>query len=148
MSSKIRQVKNQIINIKLGRKLKQLGFWSFSLVFPNGWSVLYLVSSKSWMHYSIVLKFSAVQPKWMLIKAVSAFFLIISRFLGIKHSYRMWLNDNSWHNKFAHFSKTAEKSEKMRHNSGDLFNLNVLNLKLYQKINSGSSLKAEFLSAI
>ena len=47
-------------NIKSKEKLKQLGLWSFYLVSLNTWSVLYLVSSKSWMHYSIALKFSVV----------------------------------------------------------------------------------------
>ena len=46
---------------------------SFCLVSSNGWSVLYLASSKSRTHYSIALKFSAVQLKWTLIKTVSAF---------------------------------------------------------------------------
>ena len=64
-------------------KLKQLGLWSFCLVASNDWSVYYLASSKSRTHYSIALKFSAVQLKWTLIKTVSAFFLIICRSLGI-----------------------------------------------------------------
>ena len=56
----IRQVKNPIKH-QIRRKSKQLGFWSFCLVFPNSWSVLYLASCKSRTHYSIALKFSAVQ---------------------------------------------------------------------------------------
>ena len=57
-----------------GEKSKQLSFWSFCLVSSNGWSMLYLASSKSRTHCSIALKFSAVQLTWMLIKTVSAFF--------------------------------------------------------------------------
>ena len=66
-------------------------------------------------HYSITLKFSAVQPKWTLNKTMSAFFLIICRSSGIKHSFRMWLNDNSCRDRSAHFPETAKKLETMRH---------------------------------
>ena len=57
-----------------GEKSKQLSFWSFCLVSSNGWSMLYLASSKSWTHCSIALKFSVVQLTWMLIRTVAAFF--------------------------------------------------------------------------
>ena len=112
-------------------KLKQLGLWGFCLVSSNGWSVLYLTSSKSRTHYSIALKFSAVHHKWTLIKTVSAFFLIIRRSLEMQHSFEMWLNNNSWRDRFAHFSKTA----KMRHHFEDSYNMNILSWKLYRNIN-------------
>ena len=89
--------------------------------------------------------------KWTLIKTVSALFLIMCRTLGIWHSFRMWLNNNSWHDRFANSSKTAEKYEKMRHRFKDSCNMNILNWKLYRKINSirtWSSWKVEFLSEI
>ena len=63
----------------------------------------------------------------------------------------MWRNNNSWCDRFAHFSKTAEKQEKMRHRFEDSCNMNILNWKLYQKINSirtWSSRKVKFLSEI
>ena len=87
-----------------------------------------------------------------LIKTVSAFLLIICRSLEIRHSFKMWLNDNFFVEIFANFSKTAEKWEKLRHSFEDSFNMNnILNWKVNWKINSmrpWSSRKAEFLSKI
>ena len=64
-------------------KLKKLGLRSFFLVSSNGWNVLYLASSKSRKNYSISLKSLWIQLQWKLVKAVSDFFLIIYRSLGI-----------------------------------------------------------------
>ena len=58
---KIRQVKNQVTYHIAEEELKQLAFWNCCLVFSNGFSVLWLATSKSQTHYSIALKFSAVQ---------------------------------------------------------------------------------------
>ena len=67
---------------------------------------------------------------------VSAFLLIIYRSLEIKHSFKLWLNDNSWCEIFVDFSKTAKKQEKMRHRFQDSFDVNILNRKMNRKINS------------
>ena len=56
------------------------------------------------------------------------------------------MNDNSWCEIFADFSKTAEKNEKMKHCFEDSINMNILNGKLYRKNNS--IMKAEVLSKI
>ena len=80
---------------------------------------------------------------------MSAFFLIICRSLEIKHSFKMWLNDNSCCEIFTNFSKTTAKWEKMRHCFEDSFNMIILNWKVNRKIDSlrtWSSLKAEFLN--
>ena len=63
----------------------------------------------------------------------------------------MWLNNNSWRDRFAHFSITAEKKEKMRYRFENSCNMNILRWTLYRKINSirtCSSRKVEFLSKI
>ena len=88
--------------------LKQLDLQNYYLVFSNGCSVLYLASSKSQTHYSIVLKFSAVQLEKTLIETVF-FFLIICWSLEIKHSFNIWLNDNSRRDIIADFSKKVQK---------------------------------------
>ena len=59
---KIRHVKNQIVTHQIPeQKIKATGLVKLLSCFLNGCSVLYLVSSKSRTHYSIVLKFSTVQ---------------------------------------------------------------------------------------
>ena len=40
---------------------------------------------------------------------LTGFFLIICRSLEIKHSFKMWLNNNSWRETIADFSKTEVK---------------------------------------
>ena len=132
------------ITIQLSPSCIFLGLWSkvrlatlqknyFSWISAS-WmaAVLHLASSKSRTHCTIALTFSEVQLKWTLIKTVY-FFLIICRSLGI---YHMWLNNNSWPDIFAHLSKIAKKQEKMRHHFEASCNTNILNWKLYQKINS------------
>ena len=58
---------------------------------------------------------------------MSAFFLIICRSLEIKHSLKTSLNDSSWREIIADFSKTVEKKKKMRHRFEDSVNVNMLN---------------------
>ena len=48
----------------------------------------------------------------------------------------MWLKNNFWRDRFAHFSKTEEKQEKMTHRFEGSCNTNILKWKLYRKINS------------
>ena len=48
----------------------------------------------------------------------------------------MWLRDNSWPDIIADFSKTTVNKGKMRHYFEDSLNMNILNWKLNQKINS------------
>ena len=101
---KIRQVKNQTITHQIPEEnLKQLSLLNYCLVFKNDWSVLYLASYKSRTHYSIDLKFPAVELEQTLIKAVSAFFLTIRRSFKIKRSVKMRLNNGSWREIFAGF---------------------------------------------
>ena len=106
---KIRQVKNQTITHQIPEEnLKQLSLLNYCLVFKNDWSVLYLASYKSRTHYSIDLKFPAVELEQTLIKAVSAFFLTIRRSFKIKRSVKMRLNNGSWREIFAGFWKTED----------------------------------------
>ena len=59
--------------------------------------------------------------------------------------------NNSWRDRFIHFSKTTEKKEKMRHRFEDSWNINVLNWKLYRKnksIKTWNARKVEFLREI
>ena len=72
---KIGQVKNQTITHHITEeKLKQLGSWNCCLVFSNGFSLLWLASSKSEMHDSIALKFTAAQLEQTMIKTVPVVF--------------------------------------------------------------------------
>ena len=92
-----------------------------------------------------------MQLEQTLIKTVCFFFLIICWSLESKHTFRVWMNDNSWRVIFADFSKTAEKNEKTRHHFKGSFNINILNWKVNRKINSvrtWSSRKAEYLNKI
>ena len=88
--------------------LKQLDLQNYYLVYSNGCSMLHLASSKSQTHYSIALKFSALQLEKTLIETVF-FFLIICWSLEIKHSFHIWLNDNSRRDIIADFSKKVRK---------------------------------------
>ena len=56
-----------------------------------------------------------MQLEQTLIKILSAFFLIICRSSEIRHSFKMWLNYNSWLEIIADFLKTTVKLEKMRY---------------------------------
>ena len=96
-------------------------------------------------------KIFTVQLKQTLIRTVSAFFLIICRSFEMKYSFKMWLNNNSWSDIFADFSKTPKNYEKMRQRFEDFFNMNMLNRKINPKINSIGTWglpKVEFLSKI
>ena len=46
----------------------------------------------------------------------------------------MWLSNNSWHDRFAHLSKTAENYERMRHLFEDSCNMNVWTENCTEKI--------------
>ena len=78
-------------------------------------------------------------------------FLIICRSLQIKHSFKMWLNDNSWREIIVVSQKTTENQEKIKHYLEDFLDMIILNWKINWKINSkrtSSSQKAEILSKI
>ena len=140
------QVKNQIITHQIPKEnLKQLGLRNYCLLLSNGCSVLHLTSSKSRTHNSIKIFSSATRIN---ANQKGICFLpnySICRYLEIKHSFKIWLNDNSWCEIFADFSKPQRNRKEW-----DTV-LKKLNWKIKRKINyirSCSSRKAEFLSEI
>ena len=133
--------------IKATRLIKLLSYFS------NSWTVLYLASCKSRMHYSITLK---IVSGTTLIKMVSAFFLIVSTSLESKHLLKL-----DWTIAFG--SRYLLISQKPRRSRGkwdifffffffeDSFSMNIHNLKINRKINSiriWSSRKVEFFHKI
>ena len=104
---KIWLVKNQIITHQISEeKLKQLGLWGYCFAFSDDWSVSHVASSKSQTHYGITLKFSAIRLKKRNTDQNGVWYFVICRSLGIKHSFKKWLDRR---NRFADFSKTVEK---------------------------------------